>query len=258
MIKHANVNGVSRRDFMVGVGAVTVGGFILASSEDNAITIENQFVKYVIGGDGRNLKFTGKQTGMEHVMDNPPSPCAQVKKAGQIYPASAVSYADGRLKIEFGPSRITAVIKVSIKSHYFVFEVESITGEADELVFINLPTTLQVKADEPFSAGTLALNLRTNVEELPGPQQHLWAACYRRFGFAGAQAGLVACPYGEMRKALKDMVGAAPGMPHSSLGGPWAMDGNLPYGSYLFGVPTETTVDSWIDLCRALGFRVCQ
>ncbi|MDD3546145.1 MAG: hypothetical protein PHG96_12440 [Kiritimatiellae bacterium] len=249
-----SAGGINRRQFMLSFGAVAVGGFAQPSFSNTALTLENRFVKYVIGRDGRNLTFTGKQTGIDYIEGCPRSACAQVKKNGRVYDASAVSYADGRMTVKFGRSRVSAVIKVEIQSHYFVFEVESIAGAADELVFVNLPTTLPVKADELFSAGTLALNLQTNVEELPGPQQHLWAACYRRFGFIGAQSGLIACPYADMREALKAMVGAAPGMPHSPLGGPWAMDSNLPYGSYLFGAPTEKTVDSWIELCRALGF----
>ncbi len=33
------------------------------------------------------------------------------------------------------------------------------------------------------------------------------------------------------------------------------MDSDRPYGSYLFGAPTAGTVDSWIELCRAIGFN---
>ena len=245
---------LSRRDFLLSVGAVTVGGLVLPSCRSDAITLENRFVRYVIGKDGANLGFAGKQTGIDYLAGLPPSRCARVKKGGQVYDPSGASFADGRLRIEFGGSGIGAVIRVETRSHYIVFEVESLTGEADELVFINVPTTLVVKADEPFSAGTLALNLQTNVEELPGPQEDLWAAGYRRFGIVGARAGLVACPYAEMRSALKDIVGASPEVPHSSLGGPWAMDSDIPGGSYLFGLPTEKTVDSWIELCRALAF----
>lgn len=219
-----------------------------------SVTLENQFVKYVIGDDGRNLGFVSKKDGVDHVVNEPPSPCALVRKGGEPHGAKRVSYADGRLTILFDNGKTKAVVKITTKSHYFVFDVESVSGDVDELTFVNLPTSLQVKADESFSAGTLALNLQTNVEELPGPQRHLWAACYQRFGFVGAQAGLVACPYNEMRKELKEMVGAAPGVPHSPLGGPWAMDSDQPYGSYLFGAPTEQDVDGWIELCHSLGF----
>jgi len=218
------------------------------------IKIENRYVTYVIGDDARNLRFVDRAAGRDCLQAAPGSACAMVRKAGREYAASSAVFDNACLSLEFAGARASAVIRVDIKPCFVVFTVELVAGDADELVFVNLPTSLQVKADEPFSAGTLALNLQTNVEELPGPQQHLWAACYRRFGLAGAQAGLVTCPYSEMRAALKEMVASATGVPHSSLGGPWAMDSDLPYGSYLFGDPTEQTVDGWIELCRTLGF----
>jgi len=216
--------------------------------------LENRCLKYAIRGDGWNLHFIDKRTGMDHLQGIAPSSCALARVAGQVHEASSVTQGDGSLTLTFGVSGVSVVLRVTICPSYFVFEVDSVTGAAEELVFVNIPTTLRVKADEPFSAGTLALNLQTNVEELPGPQQHLWAACYQRFGFEGASAGLVACAYGEMRDALKDMVSGADAVPHSPLGGPWAMDSELPAGSYLFGAPTEETVDDWIELCNTLGF----
>ena len=247
--------GTTRRDFLMTVGAVAGGGLVPPTSAGTGITLENQHARWVIGSDGRNLQFIARQTQVNHIVKEPASKCAQIKTSERTYDASAASYSNGRLSIKFGPSEASAVIRVEIKPDYFVFEVESVSGDIDELAFINLPTTLPVKPDEPFSAGTLALNLQTNVEELPGPQRHLWAACYRRFGFIRAKAGLVACPYDDMRGALKDMAGNATGVPHSPLGGPWAMDSDQPYGSYLFGAPTEQTADSWIDLCRTTGFN---
>ncbi len=247
--------GTTRRDFLLAMGAATAVGFIPPSADDGAIALENRYVRWIIGKDGRNLHFLGRRTQIDYLAKDAPSKCARARKGTQTYDASAVSFSNGRLAVEFGRSETSAVIRLEVKPHYFVFEVESVSGDIDELVFLNVPTELQVKADEPFSAGTLALNLQTNVEELPGPQRHLWAACYRRFGFIRARVGLVACPYAEMRDALKEMVGDAPGVPHSRLGGPWAMDADITYGSYLFGAPTAQTVDSWIDLCRATGFN---
>ena len=218
------------------------------------VTFENRFVKYVIGDDGRNLHFLDKASGTDHIAKGPPTCCARVKLGDREYETSSVTQAGNELALTFAAANATATVRVDVQPRHFVFEVLAVTGDIDELVFVNLPTSLRVIADEPFSAGTLALNLQTNVEELPGPQQHLWAACYRRFGFVGAQAGLVACAYHEMRDALKEMVATAPGVPHSPLGGPWAMDSELTYGSYLLGAPTEETVDEWIAFCQALNF----
>ena len=218
------------------------------------LTLENRYVKYAIGRDGRNLHFIEKATGEDWAIREPASRCAFVLKHGREYGASATAYENGRLTIQFGRARATAVVRIEVTAQYFRFTVEAFRGEVDELRFINLPTRLRAKADEPFSATCIALNLQTNVEELPGPQEHLWAAAYQRFGFVGATAGIAAAPFTMLREALKELVGKAPGVPHSPYGGPWAMDADITHGSYLFGAPTEKTVDGWIDLCQQLGF----
>lgn len=219
-----------------------------------AVILQTDTFRYVIGSDGRNLHFIDKATGIDHLRGGSPSCCATARVGERDVDASAVTFADGRLAIAFGDGGPGAVVRVEGAAGYLRFTVESVRGEVDELRFINVPTALRARADEPFSATCIALNLQTHVEELPGPQEHLWAAGYRRFGFAGAAAGVAAGPFSGLRATLKDLVGTAPGVPHSPYGGPWAMDSELPYGSYLFGAPTEQTVDGWIDLCRQLGF----
>ena len=104
-------------------------------------------------------------------------------------------------------------------------------------------------------ACALALNLKTNVAELPQPGSRLRAIAYSRFGFDGAAAALVACPAAEMRDVLKEAVSAAPDLPHSPLGGPWALDAPLTRGSYLFNFDgiNEASADEWIALARSLG-----
>jgi len=219
-----------------------------------AVVLQTDRLRYVIANDGRNLHFTEKLTGTDQLRGRPLSRCATIRKGAHEFGATAVSWADGRLTVGFGRGEATAVIRVDRAAGHLLFTVESLTGEVDELRFVNIPTTLRAKADEPFSATCIALNLQTNVEALPGPQEHLWAAAYRRFGFAGAAAGVAAAPFSDLRGILKEMVGKAPGVPHSPYGGPWAMDAEITYGSYLFGAPTEQTVDAWIDLCRQIGF----
>ena len=127
--------------------------------------------------------------------------------------------------------------------------------QIDELTFVDLPLTLTGATDEPFAACALALNLKTKVRGIPQATSHLWAACYPRFGFAGAKVALIGCPYGELRKVMQEVVTAADDLPHSAIGGPWALDGPNNYGSYLFdfGDLTEQTVDRWIALAQELG-----
>ncbi len=220
-----------------------------------AVVLQTDTFRHVIANDGRNLHFIETATGVDHLRGRPVSRCAVVRlPGGREAGASAARLEGGRLVLEFGRSGVTAAVRIEPGPGHLTLTLESVTGEAEEVRFVNLPTTLKARAGEPFSACCLALNLQTNVEALPGPQEELCATAYRRFGFAGASAGVAAAPFSGLRAVLKEMVGKAPGVPHSPYGGPWAMDEEAPYGSYLFGTPTEKTVDRWIDLCRELGF----
>jgi len=223
-----------------------------------SIEIENSYVKYVIGNNGRNLHFVDRQTGRDYCIREPGSPFACVKKAGRYYDASSVSYANGRIKVGFGESDLSAVIGVTVHDRYFIFEVMSVSGEGvEELVFVDIQLTLRGAPEEPFAGCALALNLQTNVPELPGPNGRLRAICYPRFGFSGAKVALIGCPQNKLRKVMQEVVSAAEDLPHSAIGGPWALDAPVNRGSYLFnfGDVTEETVDDWIRLVQSLGFN---
>ena len=119
------------------------------------------------------------------------------------------------------------------------------------------PLKLKLTPDEPFAACALARNLKTNVLELPRPSTHLWAGCYPRFGLAGASVAIIGCPAPKLREVMKQAVESAPELPHSRLGGPWAMESPDSRGSYLFnfGNVTEESVGYWIAVIKALGFN---
>ncbi|NLZ64556.1 MAG: hypothetical protein GX902_12190 [Lentisphaerae bacterium] len=218
-----------------------------------SIRIENDYCQWLIAEDGVNLRFLDKIHGIDWALHNPPAACAYVKKDGWRADACRVSFADGILTLYFSGAAGKAEIAVEIHAGFFVFTVLRVEGDFDELAFINIPTRLKAQADEPFSASAIALSLQANVEELPGPQEHLWSAAYRRFGFQGAQSGLVTAPFAKMRDYLKEMVGAAPGVPHSPLCGPWALDAELPRRTNIMACPSESDVDDWIQFCQQLG-----
>jgi len=74
-----------------------------------------------------------------------------------------------------------------------------------------------------------------------------------------AKAAIIGCPKEELRNVLKEAVLAAEELPHSPLGGAWALDAPINRESYLFaGNITEQTVDSWINLCKQVGIRQVQ
>ncbi|MHB9031482.1 MAG: hypothetical protein ACYC6L_00395, partial [Anaerolineae bacterium] len=112
-------------------------------------------------------------------------------------------------------------------------------------------------AAESFAACVLALNLQTNVVQVPQPSSELEATCVARFGLVGAEAAVIGCPPAELRSAMQAAVSAAPELPHSPLGGPWAWDRPETRGSYMFnfGDMSEDKVDDWIALAGQLGIN---
>lgn len=238
--------------FILSLSRVDVG----QAEPEVAMTVENDHAKITVSADGRNVSFVDKRSGADYCRKTPPSPLARVNRGGKVFDATRATYTNGTLILAFGEAGVTAVLKVTAHKRYFEIEVGSVAGEAiDSLVFVDFPLTLKGDPQEPFAACALALNLKTRVQAIPQATSHLWAACYPRFGFVGAKVALIGCPQSELRGVLKEVVTASPDLPHSSIGGPWALDGKNNYGSYLFntGGLTEETVDEWIDLARSLG-----
>jgi hypothetical protein len=222
------------------------------------VRIENQCASYEIGPNGENSHLIDRRTGMDYCVREPRFPFAQVKQAGRYHGASAVSFRDGRITAQFGSAAVEVVLAAVAQGRCFTLEVLSVAGEGvEELVFANIELTLEGTLEEEFACCALALNLQANVSGLPGPSKRLWAACYPRFGFVGAKVALIACPQGELRQVMQEVVSAAEELPHSSIGGPWALDAEINRGSYLFNLAnlSEQTADDWIRLAQALGFN---
>jgi hypothetical protein len=251
----------TRRKFVCG-SAAAVGATLalpqgsVAQTPAGAWAFENQYLKYVVGPDARSLQFVDKQTGRDYCGGQGKAAVARVKKAGRVYEATSAQCSGGQLSLAFGDSGVQAVLKAILHPQHLVWEVVSVTGGGvEEFVFLSIPLTLQGVEQEPFAACALALNVRTNVVGLPRASSHLQAMCYPKFGFAGAKVALVASPQGKLRAAFQEAVTAAEELPHSSLGGPWAMEPPINQGSYLFnfGGMTVEKADDWIKLAKSLG-----
>lgn len=245
------------------------------------VSIENGHARLVVGTDGRALRLIDLGTERD-VRDGgagaSPPPWARVRAGAVEHGASAVAAiravpadspdgpadegreeaaASADILVTFGPSVATARLRWTAAPGYFVLEVLSLEGaDVESFTFIDLPLGLEGKPGEPLACTALALNLRTNVREIPQPARLLRAMCYPKLGFAGARVALVACPPEMMRDVLKAAVSASPDLPRSTLGGPWALDAEVNRGSYLFnfGGLSEATVDAWIAVARSLGF----
>jgi hypothetical protein len=229
---------------------------LAAQTPQPAMVIKNDCAEYAVSAEGGSLRFTDRRAGVNYCDAKTKTPFARVKKGGKEFGATAAAYEGGVMTARFGEAGVTAAIKVTAKGRYFIFEVKDVQGDGvEEFTFVDVPLTLKGKADEPFAACALALNLQTNVRELPGPNSRLRASCYPRFGFAGAKVALIGCPQKSLRAVMKEVVSAAPELPRTRIGGPWALDSANNYGSYLFnsGDMSEEKVDDWIRLAQSLG-----
>lgn len=226
--------------------------------------VENDCFRWEIGADGRNAHFIDKATGADCLAADGNIPFSRIRLAGALHDATAAAVQGDTLRVRFGDIGVEAVLEIDRKPSYVVLKVLSVSDPAvEELAILDVPLALRAALDEPFSACALALDLQTNVNEIPGPNSRLRALCYSRFGIPGAEVAIVATPGPKLRDALKEAVAAAPELPHHKdaslppVGGPWALDAPINRGSYLFdfGALTEETVDKWIDLVKSLGLN---
>ena len=252
---------ITRRTF-VGIGAATATGLAVpcshAAETGSGCTLENEHLKVEIGANGRAIAFIDKRSRENYCGGDKGYPCFSIVQNGKRTVVSHISFADGLITARFADSGVTAVIRPTIHKHHIVFEVVSIDpGPVDEFVFADMPLTLKGTPDEPFAASVLALNLQTNVPGLPKPTHQLRATCYGRFGCAGAKVAWIGCPSDVLRKAMQEAVSAAPELPHSPIGGPWALGRPINQGSYLFnfGDMSEDKVNDWIRVAKTLGFN---
>jgi hypothetical protein len=221
-----------------------------------ALCVESDSLRWVIGADACTSEFVDKTTGVNYCTPRPVAAFVRVKKAGRYLDARHAELVDGRLLFDFGDAGVVVALKITGVRHSLAVEVLSVAGEGvEECVFAHLPLTVKGVSEEPFAACALALNLQTEVRGLPQAAVLLEARCYPRFGFAGAKVTLVGGPQKELRRMLQDAVTAAPDLPHSPIGGPWALDAEINRGSYLFAPVSEKTADEWIRLARSMGIN---
>lgn len=223
-----------------------------------AVELENNWVRYSVTADASAAALTATADGANLLAGSGGFPLCTIQKGGITWESSSLTAENGVWHIGFGDAGVALDLGVESFDGYFTFEVVSVTGEAvDRLTFLYLP--VEKPGDGAVLATTaLALNLQTQVPELPGTMGVLQAACYPRFGLAGAKVALIAVPPAMLRATLQRVMLATDALPHSPLGGPWALDAAINRGSYLIdtgGEVGEATVGAWIALAKNLGMK---
>jgi len=225
------------------------------------VTLETDFVRYVIGPNGHIVSFADKKTGKDYCAKEPMTGFAHARKAGKTYGPVACSSAGDLITVTFGGSAGTVTVKATPKGRYLVFEIVSVSDPAiEEISFGCVRVTLGkftnsmsgIASDGEFSAAARALNLQTSLRLHGGAAPLLAPFCESKYGLVGAKVALAACPAGEMREVLKDVV-KNEGLLWSPLGGPFAADAEENRGSYIFTYMTEKTADEWIAMAKKAG-----
>jgi len=253
-MRHYGVRGVIVAAGLFGALRGGMAGAADVQGQPAALTVETDALRLTVGADARTIEFTDKAAGTNYYASKPGAAFASVKKGGRLFHATKAVLTDAGLAFDFAETGVRLTLKLTGVRHSIVVEALSVTGEGvDECAFVQIPLTLKGAAEEPFAACALALNLQTKVAGLPQATGRLDARCYPRFGFAGAKVALIGCPQKELRRVLQEAVAAAPELPRSPIGGPWALDADINRGSYLFAAISEANADDWIKLAQSLG-----
>jgi hypothetical protein len=233
--------------------AMVVALSMPAQPPTDEVILRTRQIEWVIGADGRNLRFTHRKTGRNLL--NPAGSVAFFARVAEgIRLPSRVRRERDRISVDFGEG-LSAQLAVRETPDAVVMDVISVTGPVEELTFGQATLSLGGNATDPVEVCALARNVVTNVPELPGASSILRAMAYRRLGFAGASAAFVTASKGSLRQALQKAVTDAPELPKSPIGGPWALDSPNNRRSYLFnfGDLNVASARPWIELAHALG-----
>lgn len=230
---------------------------LLSDESKETIVIENDYFKYEITGNGKNLHFKDKETGIDYLGRDTISYCSYLIKDGIHQNVSSITFENNYLFLEFEKAEVKVKLLVNVLNDKIQLKVKSFEGRCEALIFLNVPLALEGMPYEPFSACVLSMNLFTHVRQLPALQNHLWAACYDRFGIVEAEIMLVCVPPSEMLSAIRGVMSKATNIPLSTAGGAWAQQSIEGYGSYIlnYGSLTEETVEEWIEMCSSVGFN---
>ena len=232
-------------------------GLLSCKNSSHSINIETKHFRYTFSQQGQNQSFTDLASGKDYLYKDSLSHIAYITSDSRVYAPDKVIKEDHRLVLKFNDPGVVAFVSLKNEADYIVATVDSIAGVASAFNFLNIPLTLEALPDEPFAACVLSLNLTTHVQQLPALQDHLWAACYQKFGLRGASAALLGVPHQDVLPTIQKIVKAESAIPFSDKGGAWAQSNKEGYGSYLmdFGTLTLETVDDWIAKCDSLGFN---
>ena len=233
-------------------------GITLTSGVSAQVTLETEAFGIRLSAQGRVESIVIKPGG-ENVAGDPKKGNAflWLRQGGKTHAPSTLKLENGQLTATFAAAKAQAVLEVGTIDAALHLTVKNVTGdEVTELTFAEL--TLPKKSlDAGWGLSVAALNEFTRGIAHPGMKKYGRATAFSRFGFERGQAAVIVAKREAMRECLKAVVEAAPAIPKSTIGGPFALEAPNAYGSYLFAGRnvTEENVDEIIELADRLGLN---
>src|SRR5262252_5701214 len=80
------------------------------------VVLENSLIRYSISSDARNLAFIDRSTGTNYLRASAPGVCAAVRVKGKEFAANAAALENGRLKLSFGDTGLSAILRIESRS----------------------------------------------------------------------------------------------------------------------------------------------
>ena len=233
-------------------------GLALTSGVCAQVTLETEAFGIRLSAQGR-VESVFIKPGGESIASDPGQGNAflSLRQAEKTHAPSALKLENGQLTATFASAKAQAVLDVGTIDAALHLNVKSVVGdEVTGLTFAEL-TLPQQSVDAGWGVSVAALNEFTSGVAHPGMKRYGRATAFSRFGFERGEAAVIVAQRGPMRACLKAVVEAAPAIPKSTIGGPFAIEAPNAYGSYLFAGRnvTEENVDEMIELADRLGLN---
>lgn len=240
--------------------SAAIAGDAASQQVSPPIVFQTEFLRYGVSAEGKCVEFVDSGSGKNYAVA---TPLAVLRRPNQTFSAAGCTFADSKLTITFKGYPAPAIVGVAAKKRYLVFEVVSAGGEKPDSLslcpaMLNLGKVRSnlsgIVADDDFAACVRVLDLKGNLLVHGGPSPRYEVQWPAQHGIVGAKFALVGCPTSELRSVLQEIV-REEGLPHSPLGGPFALDVEENRGSYVFAYGlSEANADEWIALAKRAGF----
>lgn len=201
-------------------------------------TISTKYFSYTFSPDGKNISFTDRETGVNHIVKN--TYCAYLTDHNKKihYPVSA-EYSDGIMKVRFD-NAVCIETEVKLYEKFVTFTLISASSEDFHAVaFVNIEVDMDYSSysldtgSGGFTASLMGLTVSTRMAEYPGRNTRLVAEGYPKIGLFSTRkskypvkCAVIAMQDSEMRTAMKSVMEIIPDgeLPKSKCGGAYAYD----------------------------------